>query len=93
VPNIDAHGLLGFDVELGRLFSRQIGRFCPLFFRQRDDVDAAPAMLGQDQRLLVPKTEEKRCAPWLDIAGGAVGGGGALRGGVAASGAAEAGRS
>ena len=28
-----------------------------------DGGDAAPAMLGHDQRLLVPKTEEKRGAP------------------------------
>jgi hypothetical protein len=51
------------------------------------------AMIGHNQRLLVPKTEEKRCAPWLDLAGDAPGDGGALRGGGAGSGAATAGRS
>lgn len=55
--------------------------------------DAAPAMPCRDQHLLVPKTEEKRCAPWLDLAGDAPGDGGALRGGGAGSGAARAGRS
>ena len=53
---------------------------------------ATPTTLAY-QRLLVPKTEEKRCAPWLDLAGDAPGGGGALRGDVAGSGAAGAGRS
>ena len=46
-----------------------------------DGRDAAPAMLGHGQRLLVPKTEEKRGAPCVDPAGGGGGGGGALRGG------------
>jgi hypothetical protein len=48
-------------------------------------------MLGHDQRLLVPKSEEKRCAPWLDLASDAPVGGGALRVGGAGSGAAGAG--
>jgi hypothetical protein len=39
-------------------------------------------MLGHDQRLLVPKTDEKRGAPCVEPAGDA-GGGGALRGGGA----------
>jgi hypothetical protein len=47
-------------------------------------------MLGHDQRLLVPKTEEKRAAPWVDAAGDEAGAGGALRGG-GADGAAGAG--
>ena len=29
--------------------------------------DAAPAMPCRDQHLLVPKTEEKRYAPWLGM--------------------------
>ena len=63
-----------------------------------DGGDAAPAMLGHGQRLLVPKTDEKRGAPWVEPAGDAGGGGGALRdggGGGAAGrvGAAGAGRS
>jgi hypothetical protein len=52
---------------------------------------AAPATLGHDQRLLVPKTEEKRCAPWLDL--GDAPDGGALRDGGAGRGAVGAGRS
>ena len=48
-----------------------------------DGRDAATAMLGHDQRLLVPKTEEKRGAPCVEPAGDADGGGGALRGGGA----------
>ena len=52
-------------------------------------------MLAHDQRLLVPKTEEKRGAPCVEPAGDPDGGGGALRGGGAggATGAAAAGRS
>ena len=48
-----------------------------------DGGDAGTAMLGHDQRLLVPKTEEKRGVPSVDPAGAAAGGGGALRGGGA----------
>jgi hypothetical protein len=40
-------------------------------------------MLGHAQRLLVPKTEEKRGAPCVDPAGDAARGSGALRGGGA----------
>src|SRR5277367_6112448 len=62
-----------------------------------DGGDAASAMLGHDQRLLVPETEEKRAAPCVDPAGDRAGGGGALRGGGAGGagcgGAAAAGRS
>jgi len=62
-----------------------------------DGRDAATAMVGHDQRLLVPKTEEKRGAPWVDPAGDVGGGGGALRGGgaggVVLGGAAGGGRS
>ena len=62
-----------------------------------DGGDAAPAMLGHDQRLLVPKTEEKRGAPWVDPAGDGAGAGGALRGGggggAVGAGAAGVGRS
>jgi hypothetical protein len=54
-------------------------------------------MLGHDQRLLVPKTEEKRGVPCVDPAGGVAGEGGALRagvgGGTLGAGAAGAGRS
>jgi hypothetical protein len=51
-------------------------------------------MLAHDQRLLVPKTEEKRGAPCV-VPAGAGGGGGALRGGggVRDGGAAGVGRS
>ena len=60
-----------------------------------DGRNPATAMLAHDQRLLVPKTEEKRGAPCVEPAGDADGGGGALRGGGAggATGAAAAGRS
>jgi hypothetical protein len=63
-----------------------------------DGRDAATAMLGYDQRLLVPKTDEKRGAPCVDPAGDAAGGGGALPGGgaggaVYGGGAAGVGRS
>jgi hypothetical protein len=65
--------------------------------RMIDGCDAATAMVGHDQRLLVPKTEEKRGAPWVDPAGDVGGGGGALRGGGAGGavrgGAAGGGRS
>ena len=61
-----------------------------------DGSDAPPAMFGHDQRLLVPKTEEKRAAPWVDPAGGGAGTG-ALRGGgsggAVRAGAAGVGRS
>jgi hypothetical protein len=40
-------------------------------------------MLGHDQRLLVPKTDEKRGAPWVDPAGVGAGAVGVLRGGGA----------
>jgi hypothetical protein len=66
--------------------------------RINDGRDVATAMLGYDQRLLVPKTDEKRGAPCVDPASDAAGGGGALRGGgaggaVYGSGAASVGRS
>jgi hypothetical protein len=47
-------------------------------------------MLGHDQRLLVPNTEEKRGAPCVDPAAG-VGGGGTFRGIVGGGGAVRAG--
>jgi hypothetical protein len=54
-------------------------------------------MLRHDQRLLVPKTEENRGAPWVDPAGGGAGGDGVARGGGAGgavrAGAAGEGRS
>ena len=59
-----------------------------------DGRDATPAMFGHCQRLLVPKTEEKRGAPCVEPDDGAAGGGGdALRGGGDGGAAAAAGRS
>ena len=73
-------GRVGMDQRLARV-AAQIHAD-----RIIDCRDATTAMLGHDQRLRVPKTEEKRGAPCVEPAGDAAGGGGALRGGAAGGG-------
>jgi len=58
-----------------------------------DGRDAASAMVRHDQRLLVPKTEEKRRTPCVDSAGGVTGDGCELPGDSVAGGIVAAGRS
>ena len=80
-------GRIGMDQRLARIAAEIHAD------RIIDSRDAASAMLRHDQRLLVPKTEEKRRAPCVDPAGGATGDGCELPGDGVAGGVVAAGRS